>query len=165
MRGLKSSVIACTYFHRFTNEFCGEMLHSFKYKVKSSCGLWLFLKNNHHMKERKTERMKGRRKEGRRWGRKKERKRWKRWRTVNHYSGRRDKERALWACPQGQTWGGNHLKLVPDHHHQVIIITCWFVLKKVISYMQAYFCGPIASLTLTPKLAVGKGSETWIKPP
>lgn len=23
--------------------------------------------------------------------------------------------------------------------------------------MQAHFCGPIASLTLTPKLAVGKG--------
>ena len=48
------------------------MLHSFKYKIKSSCGLWLFLKNNHHMKERKTERMKGRRKAEGGGGRKKE---------------------------------------------------------------------------------------------
>lgn len=69
MRGFKSSVIACTCFHRFTNEFCGKMLHlSIKIKFKIKKYMWL----NHHMKERKTEQMKGRRKEGGGGGRKKE---------------------------------------------------------------------------------------------
>ena len=40
MRGFKSSVITSMCFHRFINEFCGEMLHNFKYKIKRIQHAW-----------------------------------------------------------------------------------------------------------------------------